>query len=152
MIMLDSALIILAVLSLVLTVWRWIVSARFPLHRHAPPAGELPGLTIFKTLKGCNAETKRCLRSWFRQEYPGSVQILCGVASPDDPVCDIVQELLAEFPEVDARLIICDENLGANGKVSTLRQLEPYMCNPLIMVSDCDVEVRRNFAAGVGRL
>jgi len=148
----DLVFAILAVLSLVLTFWRWIVSERYPLHRRAPRPDALPGLTILKPLKGCNAETKRCLQSWFAQQYPGPVQILCGVASADDPVCGIVQELLPQCVKVDARLIICGQDMGANGKVSTLRQLEPHILHPLIMVSDADVEVPGDFAAGVAPL
>lgn len=144
---------ILAVLSLVLAIWRWLVSERFPLHGRAPaPRAPLPGLTLLKPLKGHNAETKRCLRSWFTQQYPGPVQILCGVASAGDPVCEVVRELLAEFPGADARLIICAEDMGASGKVSTLRQLEPHIRHPLIMVSDADVEAPGDFAADVAPL
>ena len=152
--MLDLVFAILAVLSLGLTFWRWLVSARFPLHRRAPgpAAPALPGLTVLKPLKGCNAETRRCLRSWFTQQYPGPVQILLGVASSDDPVCEVARELLAEFPAMDARLVICAENMGANGKVSTLRQLEPHILHPLVMVSDADVEVGADFAAGIAPL
>jgi ceramide glucosyltransferase len=149
---LDRVLAILAVLSFLLTLWRWVVSERFPLHRRASTPDALPGLTLLKPLKGCNAETKPCLRSWFAQQYPGPVQILFGVASPDDPVCGVVRELLAEFPGADARLVVCGEKQGANGKVSTLRQLEAHIRHPLIMVSDADVEVSGDFAAGVAPL
>jgi ceramide glucosyltransferase len=148
----DLVFAILAVLSLILTSWRWIVSERFPLHRRAPAPDTLPGLTLLKPLKGCNAETKRCLQSWFAQQYPGPVQILCGVASTDDPVCAIVRELIAQNAEVDARLVICGENLGANAKVSTLRQLEPLIRHPLVMLSDADVEAPADFAAGIAPL
>ena len=150
--MLDRVFAILAVLSLVLTFWRWMVAQRFPLHRRATLPGALPGMTLLKPLRGCNAETKRCLRSWFAQQYPGPVQILCGARAADDPVCGVVRDLLAEFPEADARLILCGENLGANGKVSTLRQLEPHIRHPLVMVSDADVEAPEDFAACVAPL
>jgi ceramide glucosyltransferase len=148
----DLVFAILAVLSLVLTAWRWIVSERFPLHHRLPRPDALPGLTILKPLKGCNAETKRCLQSWFAQQYPGPVQILCGVASADDPVCGLVRELLPQAVGMDARLVICGENLGANRKVSTLRQLEPLIAHPLVMISDADVEVPGDFAAGIAPL
>jgi ceramide glucosyltransferase len=149
---LDRVFSILAVLSFVLTLWRWVVSERFPLHRRKNSPGTKPGLTLLKPLKGCDTETKRCLRSWFAQQYPGPVQILCGVAAADDPVCALVRELIAEFPGADAQLVLCVENLGANGKVSTLRQLEPRIRHPLIMVSDADVEVPRDFADGIAPL
>jgi ceramide glucosyltransferase len=143
---------ILAVISLALNLWRWVVAEAFPLHRRPPRPSSLPGMTILKPLKGCNAETKRCLRSWFAQDYPGPLQILCGVADPEDPVCLVLRELVAEFPKVDARLIVCWQSLGANGKVSTLRQLEPHIAHPLLMVSDADVEAPPDFAASVAPL
>ncbi len=139
----------LAALSFILTLWRWIVSLRFPLHRRPPMAASLPGVTMLKPLKGCDPETKACLRSWFTQAYPGPVQLLFGVASAEDPVCAIVRELIAEFPAADARLVICSEPLGINAKVSTLRQLEPNTRHPLVMISDADVRVPADFAACV---
>jgi ceramide glucosyltransferase len=147
--MLTASLAILSAISFALTWWRWIVSLRFPLHRRTNPQASLPGLTLLKPLKGCDAETKECLRSWFRQQYPGPVQILFGVASADDPICAIVRELLTEFPQADARLIVCAENLGANAKVSTLQQLEPHIRHPLVMISDADVKVPSDFASNV---
>ena len=107
---------ILTAVSFALTCWRWIESLRFPLHRRLAVSTSLPGLTLLKPLKGCDAETEDCLRSWFLQKYPGPVQILLGVASSDDPVCAIVQALLAEFPQADARLIICAGNLARTAK------------------------------------
>ena len=147
--MLTSSLAILTALSFALTFWRWALSLRFPLHRRRVIQTSLPGLTLLKPLKGCDALTKDCLRSWFRQNYPGPVQILLGAASADDPVCALARELAAEFPKADARLIVCGENLGANAKVSTLRQLEPYGRHPLVMISDADVKVPSDFALNI---
>jgi ceramide glucosyltransferase len=149
---LTRSLAILTAVSFALTLWRWIVSLRFPLHRRISVQTSLPGVTFLKPLKGCDAETKNCLRSWFLQEYPGPVQILFGVGSAEDSVRPIVRELLAEFPNVEARLIVCGENLGANAKVSTLRQLEPHCRHELLMISDADVRVPPDFAVNVAPL
>jgi ceramide glucosyltransferase len=146
---LTTSLAILTAVSFMLTFWRWIVSLRFPLHRRMIIPTSLPGLTLLKPLKGCDAETENCLRSWFLQKYPGPMQILLGAASADDPACAVARRLLAEFPEIDARLVICAENLGANGKVSTLRQLEPHIRHPLVMISDADVRAPFDFAANI---
>jgi ceramide glucosyltransferase len=146
---LTASLAILTAVSFGLTCWRWIAGLRFPLHRRIVLPASLPGLSLLKPLKGCDAETKNCLRSWFRQQYPGPVQILLGAASSDDPVCAVARELLAEFPTADARLVLCPQNLGANAKVSTLRQLEPHLRHPLVMLSDADVRVPPDFAANV---
>jgi ceramide glucosyltransferase len=136
---LNTFLTILAFLSFALTLWRWAASMRFPLHRRTVVQTSLAGVTVLKPLKGCDAETKRCLRSWLIQKYPGPVQLLFGVASIADPVCAVVRELLAEFPGADAQLILCSQNLGANAKVSKLLQLEPLIRHPLVVISDADV-------------
>jgi ceramide glucosyltransferase len=146
---LTASLAILTAVSFALTFWRWVVSARFPLHRRTAIPDSLPGLTLLKPLKGCDAETENCLRSWFLQKYPGPMQILFGAAAAEDPVCAVVRALLAEFPGADARLVIAAEKRGANAKVSTLRQLEPHIRHPLVMISDADVKVPPDFAASV---
>jgi ceramide glucosyltransferase len=146
---LNTSLAILTAISFALTLWRWIVSLRFPMHRRMAAQTSLPGLTLLKPLKGCDAETANCLRSWFQQTYPGPMQILLGVASAEDPVCALVGSVIAEFPQADARLIICAEDLGANAKVSTLRQLEPHIRQALVMISDADVRVPSDFAANI---
>jgi ceramide glucosyltransferase len=140
-------LAVLSFLSFGVTCWRWVAAARFPLHRRASLPESLPGCTILKPLRGCDSETRSCLRSWLTQDYPGPVQILFGVAGPDDPACPLVRELLAEFPRADAHLIICPETLSVSGKISKLRQLEPLILHPLVAVSDADVMVPPDFLA-----
>lgn len=83
------------------------------------------------------------------QQYAGPVQILFGVASPDDPVCTVVSELLGEHPNCDGQLIICDQTLGTNGKVSSLAQLEPAIAHNLVIISDADVFVAPEFLANI---
>jgi ceramide glucosyltransferase len=129
----------LALLSLALILWQWWAGRHFPLHQRAPGKPPFPGITIFKPLKNCDAETKRCLRSWLTQDYPGPVQLLFGVASPTDPVIGVVRALQAEFPERNTQLVFCPESLGANAKVSTLIQLESHAIHPLCVISDADV-------------
>jgi ceramide glucosyltransferase len=107
------------------------------------------GVTILKPLRGCDPETKRCLESWMIQQYTGPVQILFGVASPDDPVCAVVSELMAAHPKCNAELIICDQTIGTNGKVSSLTQLEPAIVHELVLVSDADVFVPAEFVSNV---
>ncbi len=113
----------LALLSLALTLWQWLVARRFPLHQRVAesssphdPRGRRreealtsspgPSVSLLKPLKGCDSSTEDCLRSWFLQEYGGSTQILFGVAAADDPVCGIVRKLLQEFPGSDAQLVV----------------------------------------------
>lgn len=93
-----------------------------------------------------------CLRSWLTQDYAGPVQTLFGVADANDPACAVVRKLLAEFPQAEAQLVVCPEQLGANAKVSTLFQLERLAKYELICVSDADVRVPEDFLAEVTAL
>ena len=103
---LEIGLASLTFLSLWLLLWQWVMAIRFPLHRRFQRSDFHPAVTLLKSLKGCDAATEECLRSWFAQDYPGEVQILFGVVSADDPVCAIVEKLIREFPARDAELVI----------------------------------------------
>jgi ceramide glucosyltransferase len=119
------------------------------LHQRAGGHSFSPAVTLLKPLKGCEPSTEECLRSWFAQEYTGRVQILLGVASADDPVCQSVRKLQQEFPNSDAQLIVCGPLSGANAKVSTLIELERLAKHELLIISDADVRVPADFLAQV---
>ncbi len=132
-----------------LTLWQWLAARRFPLHRRAVNQNFHPPITLLKPLKGCDAETLACLRSWFTLDYSAPVQILFGVASVNDPVCELVEKLIRENPQADAQLLVCGEALGPNAKVSTLIQLERSAKNEILILSDADVRVPKDFLANV---
>jgi ceramide glucosyltransferase len=138
-------LAILAALSCLLTVWQWLAARNFPLHHKAAVDGFAPAISVLKPLKGCDNTTADSLQTWFRQVYPGPIEILFGVADPDDPVCEIVRRLLAAYPALPARLVICQQSLGANAKISQLAQLQKLASHDLILISDADVAVPADF-------
>lgn len=139
----------LAILSLILTLWQWVVARRFPLHRRSRNQEFTPAVSLLKPLKGCDEATEECLRSWFKQDYRGSVQMLFGVASASDPVCDIVRRLQKEFPASDTELVVCGALAGENAKVSKLAQLDPLARHEVLIVSDADVRVTPDFLTNV---
>ena len=144
---LEVTLAALALLSLALLLWQWAAARRFPLHRRDADAAFAPGITILKPLKGCDATSAASLQSWLQQDYSGPVQILFGIADAADPAGAVVKELLQKVPHGDAELVVCAEALGASGKVSTLIQLDRRAKHELILVSDADVRVPRDFLA-----
>src|SRR5438876_632101 len=81
----------------------------------------------------------------FLKSGAGPRQVLFGVASADDPVCDLVRPLIAARPDCDAQLVICAESLGANSKVSTLVQLHRRSRHDVVIVSDADTSVPPDF-------
>ena len=141
----EATLAALALLSLALALWQWLAAIRFPLHRRVTDFSFAPAITLLKPLKGGDATTVESLQSWFNQHYTGQIQILFGVADASDPACKIVRELIEKNPGLDAQLVVCAESPGANGKVSTLIQLERLVKHPLILVSDADVRVPPDF-------
>ncbi len=147
--LLNTILACLAGLSLALTLWQWVVARRFPLRRRLTDHSFPPAVSLLKPLKGCDPTTEDCLRSWFAQDYTGRVQILFGVASAEDPVCETVHRLLEEFPQSDAQLVVCGPPTGANAKVSKLAELEGLARHEILIVSDADVLVPQDFLTNV---
>lgn len=99
-----------------------------------------PGVSILKPLKGTDAGLIENLRSFFCLDYP-SYEILFSVAESCDPAIAIVHALLAEYPQVKARLIIGGMEATPNPKVNNL--LIPYdqAANDLLLVSDSNIRV-----------
>src|SRR5260370_6378639 len=145
---------ILAALSLLLALWQWVAAMSFPVHKRVSDNSFAPPVTLLKPLKGLDTNTLECIQSWLNQSQiagtsPQAVQFLFGVASPDDPVCEPVRQLIREHPGCNAQLIICHESPGFNAKVSTLIQLLPLAQHEIIVVSDADVLVPPDFLLNV---
>src|ERR1700729_1854771 len=90
--------------------------------RNAPPAQNLPPVSILKPLKGIDPEIYQSFRSHCLQDYP-EYEIIFGVSDPNDPAVASVRQLQGEFPALSIRLIVCRKALGANIKVSNLAQM-----------------------------
>lgn len=139
-----TVLIVLATLSVVLNVWQWIAARLFHFGARRDDSFA-PPLSIYRPLKGCDSRTERCLESWFRQEYGGGFELLFGVASASDPVCEIVRRLKEKYPAQPAELIICQPILGANAKVSSLCYLARKSRHEHVVISDQDVLIPDHF-------
>ena len=137
----------LAALSFILLIWQWLAARRFLLHQRVSDTSFAPEVTLLKSLKGADAATEDCLRSWFAQDYRGEIQILFGVVSADDPVCAIVNKLKQEFPHRDVQLGVFPTLVGANAKVSKLAELEKLARYEILVISDADVRVPPDFLA-----
>ena len=137
----------LAALSSSLALWQWLVARKFPLHKKIAAENFAPAISILKPLKGCDATTRESLQSWLKQNYAGQLEILFGVADENDPVNAIIRTLLAENPAASARLVVCENLVGANAKVAKLSQLEKLALHDLILVCDADVRVPEDFLA-----
>ena len=119
-----------------------MVAARVFLHERRTPRPDFaPGVSILKSLKGLDPGMLDAFRSHCRQNYAGEFELLFGVASLGDPAAAAVKELHAEFPERAIRLVECPQQLGTNGKVSTLAQLVPHAQYDFLLINDSDITV-----------
>lgn len=115
----------------------------FTRHRKSLPDYN-PPVTILKPLKGLDEDLEANLRSFFALDYP-EFQLLFGVADPNDPAVPVVQKLLAEYPDQDARLVIGAPPFGLNPKVENMAALMPYRRHDLILISDSNVRAKPSY-------
>lgn len=133
----------IAVVAVVSTVFSflslvWVTRRRRNLPDFTPP------VTIFKPLKGVDEGLEENLRTFFQLDYP-VYQLLFGVAEPNDPAIGVVNQLIREFPEHDARLVVGTPVFGLNPKVENLAAMEPYRRYDTILISDSNVRVRPSY-------
>jgi ceramide glucosyltransferase len=108
--------------------------------RVSPAANDLPPVSILKPLKGTDPEMFLSLRSHCVQDYP-DYEIIFGISDPNDPALAVVKKLQREFPTRTIRLLLCQQKLGTNGKVSTLAQIVPEAKHEFLLVNDSDIRV-----------
>ncbi len=121
-----------------------LCSAWMVLRRPAPLGGALAPVTILKPLKGCDRGLYENLASFCDQDYP-RFQILLSVASPDDPALPVAERLKKNFPERDIRIVISDECIGHNPKISNVSNAYPLAEHDLLLMSDSDIRVPPDF-------
>lgn len=97
-----------------------------------------PPLTVLKPLCGNEPQLYECLRSFCAQDY-APLQIICGLAAPDDPAAEIVRRLVREYPERDIALVVDGTFHGSNPKVSNLINMVAMAKHDVLVISDSDV-------------
>ena len=65
----------------------------------------VPGVSILRPLKGLDTNLFDNLESSFKQDYP-NFEILLSVANEQDKALPAVYDLLAKYPNVNAKVII----------------------------------------------
>lgn len=83
------------------------------------PATETPAVTILRPVCGIENGLVETLGSAFTLDYPRYEIVFC-VASGRDPVVAIVERLMADHPDVPARLLAGDDRISINPKLNNL--------------------------------
>lgn len=103
-----------------------------------------PAVSILKPLRGMDPEMYESFRSHCMQDYP-EYEIIFGVSEAGDPAAEAVQRLMREFPHCKIQLVLCDQVLGNNRKVSNLVQMLPKAKYAHVLVNDSDIYVTPDY-------
>ena len=123
------------------------VAVRWFAGKDANAAVALPSVTILKPLRGAEPALHDRLASFCDQDYPGPVQILFGVQDANDEAVAVVDRLIAERPGQDLQLLVSTQPAGPNPKVATLIGLQRHIRHEVVVLSDSDISVERNYLA-----
>lgn len=108
------------------------------------PSAELPGVTIFKPLKGVDESLEANLTTFFRLDHP-RYELLFGVSDANDPAIPLVERLIRRYPEIPARLVVSARRFGHNPKVNNLCNLASFARHGLWVISDSNVAVSEDY-------
>jgi ceramide glucosyltransferase len=103
-------------------------------------SGARPGVSVLKPVYGAEPHLYQCLRSFCLQDYP-EYEVIFGAHTPDDPAIAIVNRLIAEFPNVNLRLVVDGALAGPNRKAANLANIAKAARYDLIVLADSDVRV-----------
>jgi ceramide glucosyltransferase len=107
-------------------------------HRRLKP------VTVLKPLCGLDANLYECLKSFFAQRYP-DMQLVFGVADPQDPALAVVRRLQGEFPQVEVSLLVDATRHGNNPKVSNLINMLRCARHDWLVIADSDIRVAPDY-------
>jgi ceramide glucosyltransferase len=114
----------------------------------APPGTFTPKVTVLKPVCGSDPTLLTCLRSFFKQDYP-DYQIVFGVRDPDDPAVPVIRQVLSEFPDRDATLIVDGRVYGGNRKMSNMTNVMPSVKHDILVIADADSLVEPRYLRAV---
>jgi ceramide glucosyltransferase len=87
--------------------------------RTVPLSSETNAVSILRPVCGIENFLVETLRATFRLDHP-RYEILFCVADTNDPVIPLVRDLMAEHPQIEARLLIGKSDASANPKLNNL--------------------------------
>src|SRR5579875_1528107 len=104
-----------------------------------------PSVTLLKPLHGCEPGLRENLASFCEQDYAGPIQIVFGVHDGGDPAIPVVRSLQRAYPHLDIGLVIDSRIHGENRKVSNLTNMAHAIANDIVVMSDSDIAVGRDY-------
>ena len=107
-------------------------------------ASYAPAVSLLKPVRGVDFGSYENFASFCTQEY-AEYEILFGVVDDTDPAVPLIQRLMTDFPQRRIRLFIGAERIGANRKVNMLARLAREAQHEILVLTDGDIRVARNY-------
>jgi ceramide glucosyltransferase len=119
----------------------------------APVAdGAEPAVTVLKPLEGAEPGLQARLEAFCRQDYGGSIQVLCGARDAAAPAVPAVRGMQRQDPDQGIELHVDSRRYGSNRKVSNLINMLPRARHDVIVLSDSDIVVQPGYLRAVAAL
>ncbi|MBV9046012.1 MAG: bacteriohopanetetrol glucosamine biosynthesis glycosyltransferase HpnI [Alphaproteobacteria bacterium] len=104
-----------------------------------------PAVTLLKPLHFDSDGLAQDLDTFLNQDYPAPIQIVFGVQSESDPAIDIVRHLISRHPNIDIELVIDSRRYGSNAKICNLINMADRARHGVLVMSDSDIAVPRDY-------
>lgn len=109
----------------------------------AAPEG-MPSVSIVRPVRGIEHYDAVTLASTFELDYP-SYEILFCVARADDPAAQLVEKLIARYPNVPARLLVGEDLGSSNPKLNNVAKGWAAATSEWIVIADSNVLMPRDY-------
>ena len=135
-----------ALLFYVSSVW---ATLRHTSRRVPAWSGAWPAISLLKPIKGEEEELRANLRTFFEQDYAGEIEIIFSTADADDAGLAAAHEIARAYPNAKVRFVLSDVHFGLNPKLSNLAAALAAASHDLVLQSDANVRVRRDYLTRV---
>ena len=108
-----------------------------------PPAAAEP-VTLLKPLHGLEPRLRDNLESFLDQDWKAPIQIVAGSIRVDDPALRVAHDLRSDIITAAGSLAI-----DGNAKIANLSNMMRFATNDLLILSDSDISVPKDYVARV---
>jgi ceramide glucosyltransferase len=110
----------------------------------APAAGFWPPVSILKPIRGLDPNARENLISFCQLDYPEYEIVFC-IDGDDAAVVAVIEDLKRSFPQRSIRALLGSGRVATNDKVAKLVRLVNEASYEVVVISDSDVSVRRDY-------
>ncbi|MBL8150066.1 MAG: bacteriohopanetetrol glucosamine biosynthesis glycosyltransferase HpnI [Blastocatellia bacterium] len=108
------------------------------------PSDHFPPISLLKPVRGVEDTTYQCFASFCNQDYP-DYEIIFAVQDANDPVVELITKLQHSYSNCKIKLVVNSSLIGANAKVSNLYNALPHAKHNIILISDSDIKVNKDY-------